>query len=162
MSKPVKVLMVCLGNICRSPTAEGVLRSKAMQAGLSELVFVDSAGTSDWHAGEAPDARALRAAAARSYDLSSQRARQIKAQDFTDFDYILAMDHHNLRDLQRYCPQPLQHKISLFLSYGSLNVEEVPDPYDLGREAFDEVLDLVENASTGLLSSLIAKHELLR
>lgn len=150
-----RVLFVCMGNICRSPTAEGVFRQLAREAGLEEAVRIDSAGTHDYHVGKAPDARAQAAALRRGFDLSLLRARQVKERDFLEFDHILAMDRENLANLQRICPPGHRHKIRLFLSYSSRFAErEVPDPYYGGRQDFDHVLDLVEDASRGLLESL--------
>ena len=155
MSPPAKesvsVLMVCLGNICRSPTAEGVFRAGVQAAGLSSHIGVDSAGTSNWHVGEPPDGRSIRAAAHRRYDLSRQRARQVTARDFEEFDYILAMDSMNLRELQMRCPEAMQHKLGLMLSYGDTGKSEVPDPYDGGHDGFELVLDLLESACDDLL-----------
>ncbi len=162
MAATIKVLMVCLGNICRSPTAEGVFRAQLQQAGLAEHIHVDSAGTSDWHVGAAPDPRSIRHAAGRGYDLSSLRARQVSAQDFDDFDYILAMDRQNLRDLEARCPPAQRHKLALFLQHGGSTHDEVPDPYEYGAESFEQVLDLVEAASRGLLELLRSRHTLLR
>jgi protein-tyrosine phosphatase len=158
MSDTIKVLMVCLGNICRSPTAEAVFRAHVQAAGLGERIVVDSAGTGDWHIGEAPDPRSIRHAAARNHDLSGLRARQVQAQDFKDFHYIFAMDRQNLRDLLQRCPPQHQHKLLLLLQHGSSTLQEVPDPYDHGPEHFERVLDLVENASTALLAALRSRH----
>lgn len=151
MNSP-SVLFVCLGNICRSPTAEGVFRQKAKQNGFE--VTVDSAGTAGYHKGAEPDKRSQLAASKRAYDLSSLKCRKVDAQDFEKFDYIIAMDKANEKDLKRKCPEDLQHKISLFLSYASTDFEEVPDPYYGGGKAFDLVLDLIEKASDGLLLKL--------
>lgn len=159
---PVKVLMVCLGNICRSPTAEGIFRAQVQKARLQEYVLVDSAGTSDWHVGEPPDPRTVKAAAQRSYDLSEQRARQVQHQDFSEFDYVLAMDRQNLRELQRRCPEQYQGKLGLFLQHGNSAEKEVPDPYDGDANGFELVLDLVEDASAGLLNNLLTKHNFPR
>ncbi len=160
--KPVRVLMVCLGNICRSPTAEGVLQHQLVQAGLHELVLVDSAGTSNWHEGEPPDTRTINAAARRGYDLSTQRSRPVGADDFLQHDYILAMDKQNLRDLERLCPPTAQGKLGLLLHHGSHDCLEVPDPYQGSAAAFDEVLDLCERACSALLQHLIVTHSLAR
>jgi protein-tyrosine phosphatase len=157
---PVRVLMVCLGNICRSPTAEAVFRHQVCAAGLQTRIEVDSAGTSDWHRGEAPDPRSIRAAAARSYDLGGLRARPVEFDDFERFDYILAMDQQNLRDLKQRCPEQFRDKLGLFLDYGTSGRREVPDPYDAGRESFELVLDLAEAASAALLAALCARHAL--
>jgi protein-tyrosine phosphatase len=136
----IRVLMVCLGNICRSPTAEGVLRSGLRQAGLEADVQVDSAGTGNWHVGNPPDARSQRHAAKRGYDLSQLRARQISEDDFHRFDFILAMDGDNLADLHRIAPEKHAATVQLFAS------RPVPDPYTGGPEGFEEVLDIVEEA----------------
>jgi len=127
--KPIGVLFVCLGNICRSPTAHGVFQQRVIQRGLRDVIRVDSAGTGDWHVGHQPDRRSAAAALQRGYDLDSLRARQIAVQDFREHDYILAMDTQNLRDLQRLQPADFDGELALFLSYGSRGVREVPDPY---------------------------------
>ena len=148
----MRVLFVCLGNICRSPTAEGVLRHKLSEAGLDERVEVDSAGTGDWHVGKAPDMRTRQAAQRRGYDLSLLRARQVSVDDFARFDLVLAMDHSNLRDLKglrRGGSEP-----DLFLRRYGLVPEEVPDPYYGGEEGFEEVLDLIEQACDGLVAEI--------
>lgn len=162
MTTTIKVLMVCLGNICRSPTAEGVFRAQVQAAGLDERIIVDSAGTSDWHVGEAPDPRSIRHAAKRQLDLSGLRGRQVQADDFADFDYVFAMDSQNLRDLQQRCPPQYLHKLGLFLQHGSGGLHDVPDPYDHGPLQFEQVLDLVEDASAGLLDFLLGQHAPLR
>jgi protein-tyrosine phosphatase len=160
MTAPVRVLMVCLGNICRSPTAEAVLRAQLQRLQLDQLVEVDSAGTSDWHVGEAPDPRSIRHAAKRHYDLAPLRARQVRAADFEAFHYILAMDTSNLADLQRRCPPQYQNKLGLFLQHGAGSLQEVPDPYEHGPEGFEQVLDLVEEACAGLVAFLQGRHAL--
>ena len=156
----VHVLMICLGNICRSPTAHGVVEKYIQDRGLSEYIKVDSAGTGDWHIGEPPDSRSQEAAARRGYDLSRQRARQVEAIDFHRFDYVLAMDTTNLRDLQRLCPEEFQLNLSLFLNFGSSHYESVPDPYYSGTQGFELVLDLVEEASNNLLDHIVRHYEL--
>lgn len=156
----VRVLMVCLGNICRSPTAEAVFRQHIAAAGLDGLIEVDSAGTSDWHQGEPPDPRSMRAAAERLYDLGPLRARQVCVRDFEDFDYVLAMDRQNLAHLEELCPIACQEKLGLFLNYGDTGRDEVPDPYNSGREGFELVLDLVESASSSLLHAIRERHAL--
>ena len=156
----IRVLMVCLGNICRSPTAEAVFRQHITAAGLERHIEVDSAGTSDWHLGEPPDPRSMRAAAERLYDLSLLRARQVLVRDFEDFDYILAMDRQNLAHLEELCPVACQEKLGLLLTYGNTGWEEVPDPYNSGREGFELVLDLVESASASLLQEIRKRHAL--
>jgi len=156
----VRVLMVCLGNICRSPTAHGVFLHRIERAGLSEFIEVDSAGTGDWHIGKQPDPRTCRAAQARGYDLTPLRARQVRADDFEKFDYILAMDGENLRNLQALCPPHLKHKVKLFLDFAgdADGVRYVPDPYYGEEDGFQKVLDLVENASGSLLDHIRRQH----
>jgi len=147
----MRVLFVCLGNICRSPTAEGVLRRKLLAAGLQQQVEVYSAGTGDWHVGEAPDPRTRQAARARGYDLDALRARQVEPADFKRFDLILAMDKSNLADLQSLCPSGAGAEVDLFLRRYDLAVSEVPDPYYGAGDGFEQVLDLIEQACDGLL-----------
>jgi low molecular weight protein-tyrosine phosphatase len=151
----IKVLMVCLGNICRSPTAHGVLDKIIKNKRLTESVEVDSAGTSTYHIGDPPDPRSIAAAQRRGYDLSDQIARQVHINDFYEFDYILAMDGDNLQQLLRTAPKESRAKIQLLLDYSSGNTETVPDPYfGGGEQGFETVLDLIENACTGLLEQL--------
>lgn len=151
----VKVLFVCLGNICRSPTAEGIFRDQVKKKGLSDQIKIDSAGTGNWHVGKSPDNRAQAAAAVRGYDLSDLRARQVKATDFYEFDYVLAMDRNNYVDLTNLCPDGYEDKVQMFLSfYPDSPEEEVPDPYYGGPAGFDYVLDLVEEASRGLITDI--------
>jgi protein-tyrosine phosphatase len=147
-----RILFVCMGNICRSPTAEGMFRAQAELAGMSASLDIDSAGTHAYHVGEPPDARSQVYARKRGYDLSPQRARQVTAQDFIDFDFIVAMDKDNLRVLKDRCPTPHQHKLSLMMSYATHSPSDVvPDPYYGGVSGFDTVLDYIEDASQGLL-----------
>jgi protein-tyrosine phosphatase len=149
------VLMVCMGNICRSPTAEGVLRHLVVQAGLQDKVHIDSAGTLDYHAGSPPDERSARHARQRGYDLSSLRARQVHALDFERFDLILAMDWQNLEELQSLCPPGQEHKLKRLMEFAPAGWGEVvADPYYGGRDGFEHVLDHVEAACQGLLSHL--------
>ncbi|MCC4309312.1 low molecular weight phosphotyrosine protein phosphatase [Alcanivorax marinus] len=149
MSTPsVSVLFVCLGNICRSPTAEAVFRRRVTDAGLEERIHIDSAGTGDWHIGKAPDRRASAAAARRGYELDRLRARQVSAEDFHRFDLILAMDDNNLADLQALRPADDDALLARFLDVlGEDGPHEVPDPYYGGDDGFDHVLNLVEKAS---------------
>lgn len=155
MAGTYAVLMVCMGNICRSPTAEGVLRAKLARAGLAGRVTVDSAGTHGYHVGDPPDERALRHAARRGYDLSALRGRQVGRPDFERFDLLLAMDRDNLRILHRLAPPGAQDRARLLLTYGGPHRrDEVPDPYYGGADGFDHVLDLVENACDALVESL--------
>lgn len=150
----MRVLFVCLGNICRSPTAEGVFRQRLAAAGLAERVVVDSAGTAAWHTGKAPDARTCAAARRRGYDLSALRARQVRPEDFDRFDLILAMDQDNLANLQRLQEGQGRAELDLLLARYGLPVAEVPDPYYGGEEGFEQVLDLIEQACEGLLAEV--------
>lgn len=150
----MRVLFVCLGNICRSPTAEGVFRQRLQKAGLDAHVLVDSAGTGDWHVGKAPDRRTTLAAQQRNYDLSTLRARQFVVEDFSRFDLILAMDHSNLRNLQALRPATGAAELDLFLRRYQLELDEVPDPYYGGADGFEQVLDLIEQASDALLAEV--------
>ena len=154
----VRVLFVCLGNICRSPTAHGVFQQLVIKRGFEQIIRVDSAGTGDWHIGRQPDRRSAAAALVRGYDLDTLRARQVSARDFHEHDYILAMDEQNLRDLQALRPADFRGELGLFLTYGSLGLREVPDPYHGESDAFEHVLDLVEDAAEGLLNTLIRRH----
>ncbi|MBC3883679.1 low molecular weight protein-tyrosine-phosphatase [Undibacterium griseum] len=154
-SKVSSILFVCMGNICRSPTAEGVFRAKAKAAGLLDQLVIDSAGTHAYHVGEAPDARSHVFAIKRGFDLSSQKARQVRAEDFIRFDLVLAMDKNNLQLLEAACPAAYRHKLHLFMHYArNTPAEEVPDPYYGGARGFDTVLDYIEDAAEGLLASL--------
>lgn len=154
---PVRVLMVCLGNICRSPTAQGVLEQQVRAAGLGGQIVVDSAGTGDWHVGAPPDARAQAHAARRGYDLSGQRARQLTRADFERFDWVLVMDAANERAARALCPPDALHKLHRLTAFCSQHkAHEVPDPYSGGDAGFEHVLDLVEDACAGLLRQLAA------
>lgn len=151
----VKVLFVCLGNICRSPTAEGVFRRLLLEHGLAERVDVASAGTHAYHVGEPPDPRAQRAAARRGVDLSTKRGRQTAASDFHEYDYVLAMDRENYEHLTAKCPVVLRHKIRLFMEFApGYGEPDVPDPYFGGTAGFDRVLDMIEDAASGLLAEI--------
>jgi protein-tyrosine phosphatase len=151
----ISVLFVCLGNICRSPTAEGVFRKLLAEAGLDGRIRVDSAGTGGYHVGAPPDARALAAARARGVDLSGIRARKVSSEDFETFDLILAMDEDNLDDLQRSHSGDSRARIALLLDFAPHRHERaVPDPYYGGKNGFDRVLDLVTEACAGLLDDL--------
>ncbi|WP_040653105.1 MULTISPECIES: low molecular weight protein-tyrosine-phosphatase [Pseudogulbenkiania] len=149
----INLLMVCHGNICRSPTAEGVMRAKVERAGLAAAILIDSAGTHGYHVGEAPDQRSQQAARQRGYDLSTQRARQVTRADFERFDLVLAADQRNLAALRQLCPPGMQHKLALMLAPLGPN-QEVPDPYYGGASGFDRVLDLLEAACDGWLARL--------
>jgi len=157
----VKVLFVCMGNICRSPTAQGVFAHLVENQGLTAQIQIDSAGTHAYHVGEPPDARAMQAARKRSIELGGQRARRVTGDDFLDFDYVLAMDRNNYDDLMSLCPPDHQSKLHLFLDFAStLEEDEVPDPYYGGITGFDRVLDLIEQASQGLLAEIRQQHRL--
>jgi len=158
MNKQVSVLFVCMGNICRSPTAEGVFRYRVAAAGLGERFVIDSAGTHGYHVGEPPDARSMEFAAKRGYDLSAQRSRKVAASDFEKFDHVLAMDHDNLRLLEAECPPKHRHKLGLFMAHAASSASDVvPDPYYGGGQGFDLVLDYIEDASDGLIAALRPK-----
>lgn len=150
-----KVLFVCLGNICRSPTAHGVFESLVTQRRLDKRITVDSCGTGDWHIGHAPDSRATAEAVGRGYDLSHLRARQVRVSDFDEFDFVLAMDEQNLADLRAMCPAHFTGHLGLFLPFAEDGeLDEVPDPYYGGDEGFTRVLDMIEAASEGLLREI--------
>ncbi len=155
----VRVLFVCLGNICRSPTAEGIFTQTVKNAGLDKSIVVDSAGTGDWHIGLPPDKRAIIAAGERDVDLTGLRARQVSSIDFASFDYVLAMDDANLRDLKIMQPSDFTGHLSLFLSFAeNTKTTEVPDPYYGGEEGFTQVFDLIAEASEGLLNHIKNTH----
>ena len=154
--KRISVLLVCLGNICRSPAAEAVLRKKAADRGLQRMIELDSAGTGNYHIGEAPDPRAIRAGRARGYQLEDLRARQVAQRDFESFDYILAMDESNLRSLQADCPAHLCQKISLLLQYSDSGLQSVPDPYWGTEKDFARLIELLEPACEGFLRHILA------
>lgn len=146
-----KILFVCLGNICRSPTAEAVMRQRATGLGL----HIESAGTGGWHIGDGPDPRSVTAGQARGYSFAGQTARQVAASDFERFDYILAMDSENLKNLRRICPLEYAEKLELFLDYSPAHTgKDVPDPYYGGPRGFDNVIDLIESACDGLIAAL--------
>ncbi len=150
----IKVLFVCMGNICRSPTAEGVFTNLVKQAGLSEQIYIDSAGTHDYNIGKPPDSRSQATALQHGVKISNLSARQVTTDDLFEFDYVLAMDRSNLQILRSLCPAGNEHKIHLFLEFApELNTQEVPDPYE-GREGFEHVFSLVETASKGLLAEI--------
>lgn len=155
----VKVLMVCLGNICRSPTAEGVLRAELAKRGLADRVEVDSAGTAAWHVGKSPDPRSVAHAKKRAVDITTCKARQAVCEDFHLFDYILAMDKSNLHALEQLQPANSKATLALLLSFGSLpGYDEVPDPYYGERDGFDIVLNLIEVAVNGLIDHIVSHN----
>ncbi|EGQ8945597.1 TPA: low molecular weight protein-tyrosine-phosphatase [Vibrio parahaemolyticus] len=147
-----RILVVCMGNICRSPTGEAVLRAKAEELGVD--VDIDSAGTIGYHTGNKPDSRAMEAGKQRGYSFKGMRARQVSLQDFEDFDLVLAADKANLADLLDICPAEHRHKVSLFLSHSNSSYDEIPDPYYGGDDGFELVLDLIEEASVAVLQKL--------
>jgi len=151
----IKVLFVCMGNICRSPTAEGVFAKLLKEQNLEEYFVIDSAGTHAYHVGEPPDLRAQHAALERNIELAHLRARKVIMGDFEDFDFLLAMDDDNYAALMDACPEEYKDKISYFLDHAPhLDIREVPDPYYGGKYGFERVLDLAEAASAGFLSML--------
>jgi protein-tyrosine phosphatase len=160
MKQPYSVLMVCTGNICRSPTAEGVFRHLVTQAGLQDRIHVDSAGTHDYHVGSPPDERSCEHASLRGYDLSRLRARQVNPLDFRRFDLICAMDWENLQLLQEECPPERRHKLRRLMEFAPHGLGDVvADPYYGGKEGFETVLDHVEAACRGLLDHVRAQLE---
>lgn len=168
---PVGVLFVCLGNICRSPTAEGVFRSQVQEAGLDKLISIDSAGTGDWHIGHSPDPRAIKHGLEAGYDITELRARQVSALDFPQFNYLIAMDRQNLLDLELMRPDDFTGYLGLLLDLspakgsllaeGSLSAEgsrDVPDPYTLDAEGFRRAIKLIESGCANLLRHIIDTH----
>lgn len=151
----IKVLFVCMGNICRSPTAEGVFAKLLKERALEHFFTIDSAGTHAYHVGEAPDLRAQKAALERGIELTHLRARKVIMGDFEDFDFLLAMDDENYATLSAACPDQYKAKIKYFLDYApQLGTRAVPDPYYGGKYGFERVLDLIEEASSGFLNAL--------
>lgn len=151
----IKVLFVCTGNICRSPTAEGVFRALVAAEGLAGHVATDSAGTHAYHVGEPPDGRSTAAALRRGIDLSDLRARKVRASDYAEFDLVLAMDRGHADILRRQCPADLAGRVRLFLDFApDLGIKDVPDPYYGGGDGFERVLDMIEAGSAGLLSHI--------
>jgi protein-tyrosine phosphatase len=155
----ISVLFCCMGNICRSPTAEAVFKHAVVNAKLSDTIACDSAGTHGYHVGDPPDERAQEAALRRGYDMSNLRARQVSVKDFAEFDFVLAMDRHNLALLTEQCPPEFAHKLALYCDFhADYAGREVPDPYYGGARGFEEVLDLVEAVSMSLLARLRQSH----
>jgi len=155
----VSVLFVCMGNICRSPTAHGVFRKLVSDSGLEGQISTDSAGTHAYHIGEGPDKRSQATAIKRDIDISDLRARQAETEDFHQFDYVIAMDEDNLRSLSSICPGDMEYKLRLFMDFApQMQTREVPDPYYGGGRGFERVFDLVEAASIGLLEDIRSLH----
>ncbi|VVE87806.1 low molecular weight protein-tyrosine-phosphatase [Pandoraea bronchicola] len=153
--RKTSVLFVCMGNICRSPSADGIFRYRLAEAGLTELIAVDSAGTHSYHIGHAPDARTQAAAQRRGYDLSALRARRVEAGDFENFEWIVAMDNANAAELSARCPAEYRHKIVRLMDFATRHdAAEVPDPYYGGAQDFETVLDYIEDGLDGLLARL--------
>jgi protein-tyrosine phosphatase len=159
MMNNVKVLFVCMGNICRSPTAQGVFEKLVDDEALSGRITIDSAGTHAYHIGESPDVRASEAALRRGIDLSGQRARRVGVADFEKFDYVLAMDSSNYAELAELCSKKQASRLRLFLEFApGPGIKEVPDPYYGGAHGFERVLDMIEEASAGLLAEIRQQH----
>jgi len=159
--KKISVLFVCMGNICRSPTAHGVFEQMVEDAGLASFIAVDSAGTHAYHVGNPPDARSQKTALGRGIDLSRQRARKAAQEDFEQFDYVIAMDRDNLNNLLAIAPEEQRAKLYLLLDFApELGVREVPDPYFGGTRGFDKVFDLVSAASEALLARIRREHQI--
>ncbi|BAO44470.1 low molecular weight protein-tyrosine-phosphatase [Thiolapillus brandeum] len=158
-NRTIRVLLVCMGNICRSPTAQGVFRKLVEEEGLAHRIETDSAGTHAYHVGQPPDRRAQATAAGRSIDLSDLRGRQVEMEDFHRFDYILAMDKENLEILSGLCPAGMENRLSLFMDFADdYGIAEVPDPYYGGEQGFEQVFDMIEAASRGLLEDIRQNH----
>ncbi|PPU20441.1 low molecular weight protein-tyrosine-phosphatase [Xanthomonas arboricola] len=151
----MRVLIVCLGNICRSPMGEGALRARLDEARLSRRIEVDSAGTGDWHTGDPPDPRAIRCARGHGVDISGLRARQVRGADFEHFDWLLCADGSNLRDLQRLAPAPLRDKVALWLPWAGVEErDDIPDPYTGGMDDFERAWQLVDTAARQTVARL--------
>lgn len=158
MSK-VKVLFVCMGNICRSPLAHGLFEHRVEEAGLSKAISIDSAGTHAYHVGNTPDPRSQQTAKRHGIDLSAQRARQVRESDFEQFDYVIAMDRDNHAILSAQCPAEHRHKLKLFLEFApQLSETEVPDPYYGGDSGFEHVYQLIDAAADGLMADIESRY----
>lgn len=154
-----RVLFVCMGNICRSPTAQGIFRNLLQREGLEAVIEIDSAGTHGYHIGEPPDRRAQEAAARRGIDLSDLRARRVETGDFSYYDYVLAMDQENYHSLSRMCPPGFKRRLMLFMDFApNLRTREVPDPYYGAAAGFERVVDMVEAAADGLLADIRSRY----
>ncbi len=159
MTQKIRILFVCMGNICRSPTAEGVFRHIIREEKLAHLIETDSAGTHAYHVGQPPDRRAQQTALGRGIDIGDLRARQVKARDFDDFHYVLAMDDDNYQILSELCPEGKEERLKLFLDFAKeLGIREVPDPYYGGQKGFENVFDMVDTASRGLLEDIRQRY----
>jgi protein-tyrosine phosphatase len=160
-NEKIKVLFVCMGNICRSPTADAVFKHQVRAAGLEKQIYVDSAGTHAYHIDEPPDKRAQKVALTRGYNMRELRARTVEPNDFEEFHYILAMDKNNLAVLHDRCPQQYSHKLDLLMRYSSQwdSYQEIADPYYGGSHGFEMVLDLVEDANEGLLKHILSQGQ---
>ena len=157
--KKVKVLFICMGNICRSPTAHGVFEALVKREGLADRIEVDSAGTHSYHANKAPDPRSQKTALNRGLDISDQRARKAESNDFIQYDYVLAMDQDNYHALCAICPEGMENKLELLMDYApDSRMREVPDPYSGGSQGFEKVFDMVEAAAEGLLEDIRTQH----
>jgi protein-tyrosine phosphatase len=155
----IKVVFVCLGNICRSPTAEAIFQKLVDDAGLSNMIVVDSSGTSNWHVGGPPDNRSIATAKSRGIDMSMLKSRQAVSDDFNQFDYVIAMDHSNHQKLVAICPPGNESQLRMCLSFApSIGLSEVPDPYY--EDGFDAVFDMLEVAGRGLLAEIRDTHNL--
>ena len=160
LRKPVKVLFVCMGNICRSPTAHGVFQSRVDAEGLGESILVDSAGTHSYHIGSPPDLRSQAVAKARGIDLGDLSARRFRAEDFIEFDYLVGMDRSNLADMLAIKPKTATAEVDLLLAYSNkFEQQEIPDPY-FGNDGFDLVFDMIDDAARGLLREIRAQHKI--
>ena len=158
MAEPLRLLVVCLGNICRSPLAEGVLRERIVRARLEHRIVVDSAGTGDWHVGQPPDRRTIANAHAHGVDLGGLRARQLRAADYRDFDWLLCADRDNLADVHRRAPADATARSALLLEWAGQGAgAEVPDPYSGGPEAFEQVWTLVDRAADAIVSGIAGR-----
>lgn len=157
LAQPSHILFVCLGNICRSPLAEGIFRSVAATVGADNRFAIDSAGTGAWHAGSPPDPRSIQVAARHGIDISAQRARAVSAADFENFDLLLGMDRSNVETLIGRSPARAEHKVHLFLEYAGIGHRDVPDPYYGGADGFETVYRMLHEASEALASKLGAR-----